>query len=111
MLDNLSQDYARTARAKGMSERTVVLKHVLRNSLIPVVTVIALGIPTIFGGAIVTEQVFKVNGIGAALIGAIHASDLPMVQTLTFIFAVLIVLFNLIADVLYGLLDPRIRYD
>jgi peptide/nickel transport system permease protein len=111
MLENLSQDYARTARAKGMSERTVVLKHVLRNSLIPVVTVIALGIPTIFGGAIVTEQVFKVNGIGAALIGAIHASDLPMVQTLTFIFAVLIVLFNLIADVLYGLLDPRIRYD
>ena len=65
----------------------------------------------IFGGAIVTEQVFKVNGIGAALIGAIHASDLPMVQTLTFIFAVLSVLFNLIADVLYGLLDPRIRYD
>jgi peptide/nickel transport system permease protein len=110
-LENLSQDYVRTARAKGMGEGTVVLKHVLRNSLIPVVTVIAIGIPTIFGGAIVTEQVFKVNGIGAALIGAIHANDLPMVQTLTFIFAVLIVLFNLIADVLYGLLDPRIRYE
>ena len=70
-----------------------------------------LGLPTIFGGAIITEQVFKVNGIGAALIGAIHANDLPMVQTLTFIFAVLIVLFNLIADILYGVLDPRIRYD
>ena len=111
MLENLSQDYARTARAKGMTERVVVLKHVLRNSLIPVVTVIALGIPGIFGGAIVTEQVFKVNGIGAALIGAINVSDLPMVQTLTFIFAVLIVLFNLIADILYGILDPRIRYD
>lgn len=111
MLDNLGQDYVRTARAKGMSERVVVLKHVLRNSMIPVVTVIALGIPGIFGGAIITEQVFKVNGIGAALIGAIHANDLPMVQTLTFIFAVLIVLFNLIADVLYGILDPRIRYD
>jgi peptide/nickel transport system permease protein len=111
MLENLGQDYVRTARAKGMSERTVLLKHVLRNSLIPVVTVIALGLPTIFGGAIITEQVFKVNGIGAALIQAIHASDLPMVQTLTFIFAVLIVLFNLIADVLYGVLDPRIRYD
>ncbi len=111
MLENLSQDYVRTARAKGMSEKTVVLKHVLRNSLIPVVTVIALGIPAIFGGAIITEQVFKVNGIGAALIGAIHANDLPMVQTLTFIFAVLIVLFNLIADILYGILDPRIRYD
>jgi peptide/nickel transport system permease protein len=111
MLENLGQDYVRTARAKGLGERTVVLKHVLRNSLIPVVTVIALGLPTIFGGAIITEQVFKVNGIGAALIGAIHGNDLPMVQTLTFIFAVLIVLFNLIADILYGILDPRIRYD
>ncbi|MCW1917886.1 ABC transporter permease [Rhodobacter sp. KR11] len=111
MLENLSQDYVRTARAKGLRERPVVLKHVLRNSLIPVVTVIALGVPSIFGGAIITENVFKVNGIGSALIGAIHANDLPMIQTLTFIFAMLIVLFNLIADVLYGLLDPRIRYD
>jgi peptide/nickel transport system permease protein len=111
VLENLGQDYVRTARAKGMGEGTVVLKHVLRNSLIPVVTIIALGIPSIFGGAIITEQVFRVNGIGAALIGAIHVSDLPMVQTLTFIFAVLIVLFNLVADVLYGILDPRVRYD
>ncbi|UWQ16297.1 ABC transporter permease [Jannaschia sp. M317] len=111
MLDNLNQDYVRTARAKGLRERTVVLVHVLRNSMIPVVTVIALGIPSIFGGAIITEQVFKVNGIGQLLITAIQANDLPMVQTLTFIFAVLIVLFNLIADVLYGILDPRIRYD
>lgn len=111
MLENLGQDYVRTARAKGMTERVVVLKHVLRNSLIPVVTVIALGLPTVFGGAIVTEQIFKINGIGAALIGAIHVSDLPTVQTITFIFAVLIVGFNLIADILYGMLDPRIRYD
>ncbi|CUH62277.1 ABC transporter permease [Thalassobacter stenotrophicus] len=111
MLDNLEQDYVRTARAKGMGERTVVMVHVLRNSMIPVVTVIALGIPAIFGGAIITEQVFKVNGIGQLLITAIQANDLPMVQTLTFIFAVLIVLFNLFADVLYGILDPRIRYD
>ena len=111
MLDNMTQDYVRTARAKGMTERTVVLKHVLRNSMIPVVTVIALGIPSIFGGAIITENLFGVNGIGAALIGAIHANDIPMVQTLAFIFAVLIVIFNLIADVLYGLLDPRIRYE
>ncbi|WP_425052451.1 ABC transporter permease [Psychromarinibacter sp. S121] len=111
MLDNLGQDYVRTARAKGMTESTVVLMHVLRNSMIPVVTVIALGIPSIFGGAIITEQVFKVNGIGQLLITAIQANDMPMVQTLTFIFAVLIVLFNLIADVLYGILDPRIRYD
>ncbi len=111
MLDNLNQDYVRTARAKGLSEKIVVLVHVLRNSMIPVVTIIALGIPAIFGGAIITEQVFKVNGIGQLLITAIEANDLPMVQTLTFIFAILIVLFNLIADILYGILDPRIRYD
>jgi len=111
MLDNLNQDYVRTARAKGLSEKIVVLSHVLRNSLIPVVTVIALGVPAIFGGAIITEQVFKVNGIGQLLITAIQANDLPMVQTLTFIFAILIVFFNLIADLLYGILDPRIRYD
>ncbi|MGB8813266.1 MAG: ABC transporter permease [Paracoccaceae bacterium] len=111
MLENLGQDYVRTARAKGMSERVVLLKHVLRNSLIPVVTVIALEIPGIFGGAIITEQVFKINGIGGLLIGAIYANDLPMVQTVAFIIAVLIVLFNLFADIIYGLLDPRIRYD
>ncbi|MEP2784027.1 MAG: ABC transporter permease [Pseudoruegeria sp.] len=111
MLDNLNQDYVRTARAKGLTEKTVVLAHVLRNSMIPVITVIALGVPQVFGGAIITEQVFKVNGLGQLLITAIQANDLPMVQTLTFIFAILIVLFNLIADVLYGVLDPRIRYD
>lgn len=111
MLDNLNQDYVRTARAKGLGERTVVLVHVLRNSMIPVVTVIALGVPQVFGGAIITEQVFKVNGLGQLLITSIEANDLPMVQTLTFIFALLIVVFNLIADILYGILDPRIRYD
>jgi len=111
MLDNLNQDYVRTARAKGMKEHVVVMVHVLRNSLIPVVTVIALGVPQIFGGAIITEQIFRVNGLGALLIGGIEAADIPLVQTLTFIFAVLIVGFNLIADLLYGILDPRIRYD
>ena len=111
MLENLSQDYARTARAKGMGERTVVLKHVLRNSMIPIITVITLGLPAVFAGAIVTEQVFKINGIGAALIGAIAVNDIPVVQTIAFITAMLIVGFNLIADILYGILDPRIRYD
>jgi peptide/nickel transport system permease protein len=111
MLDNLNEDYVRTARAKGLTENTVLLVHVLRNSLIPVVTVIALGVPQVFGGAIITEQVFKVNGLGQLLIISIQGGDLPTVQTLTFIFAVLIVLFNLIADILYGILDPRIRYD
>ncbi|SEW01270.1 peptide/nickel transport system permease protein [Cognatiyoonia koreensis] len=111
MLDNLSMDYVRTARAKGLSESVVVMKHVVRNSMIPVVTVIALGIPAIFGGAIITEQIFKVNGLGQLLIIALQGSDIPMVMTITFLLAVLIVLMNLIADVLYGILDPRIRYD
>jgi peptide/nickel transport system permease protein len=111
MLDNLSQDYVRTARAKGVKEKVVLLSHVLRNSLIPVVTVIALGVPTIFSGAIITEQIFRVNGIGQLLIVAIQGADIPLVQTLTFIFAALIILFNLIADLAYALLDPRIRYD
>lgn len=110
VLDNLPLDYVRTARAKGFREQYVIVAHVLRNSLIPVVTLIALGIPAIFGGAIITEQIFRVNGLGALLIIAIQGSDIPVVQTLTFIFAVLIVLFNLLADVVYGLLDPRIRY-
>jgi peptide/nickel transport system permease protein len=111
VLDNLHQDYVRTARAKGVKESAVLLFHVLRNSLIPVVTVIALGVPTIFSGAIVTEQVFRVNGLGQLLITAIQGGDLPLVQTLTFIFAVLIVLFNLVADLLYGFIDPRISYE
>ena len=111
ILDNLNQDYVRTARSKGLSESIVILVHVLRNSMIPVITVIALNLPLIFGGAIITEQVFKVNGIGQQLILAIYANDLPTIQTLTFIFAFLIVFFNLVADILYALLDPRIRYE
>ena len=111
MLDNLQQDYVRTARAKGLQERTVVLLHVLRNSMIPVITVIALNIPTVFGGALITEQVFKVNGLGQLLIVAIQGADVPTVQTISVIFAVLIVLFNLVADIAYAFLDPRIRYD
>ncbi|MCB0072269.1 MAG: ABC transporter permease [Caldilineaceae bacterium] len=111
MLDNLPQDYVRTARAKGFRERYVVVRHVLRNSLIPVVTLIALGIPAIFGGAIITEQIFRVNGLGALLINAIYVNDIPLIQTVTFMFAFLIVMFNLVADIVYGFLDPRIRYD
>jgi len=111
ILDNLNLDYVRTARSKGRSEQVVLLIHVLRNSLIPVVTLISLGIPTIFSGAIITEQIFRVNGLGQLLIIAIEGADIPLVQTLTFLFAVLIVVFNLIADVIYGILDPRIRYD
>jgi peptide/nickel transport system permease protein len=111
MLENLGQDYVRTARAKGLNERNVIMRHALRNSLIPVVTLVALGIPQIFQGAIITEQIFRVNGLGQLLILAIEGGDLPTVQALTFIFAVLIVFFNLFADILYALLDPRIVYS
>jgi len=110
MLENLNQDYVRTARSKGLNERSVVIRHALRNSLIPVVTLIALGIPQIFQGAIITEQIFRVNGLGQLLILAVQGGDLPTVQTLTFIFALLIVIFNLLADFLYAFLDPRIAY-
>lgn len=111
MLDNLSLDYVRTARAKGLNDRVVILRHVVSNSLIPVITLIALGIPTIFAGAIVTENLFRVNGLGALLITSIQNSDTPVVMALTFIFAILTVVFNLVADVLYGVLDPRVRFS
>jgi len=110
-LDNLNQEYVRTARSKGLSESKVINVHVMRNSLIPVVTLLALTIPGVIGGAIITETVFRINGIGQLLITSIRNGDVPMVQTITFFSAFLVVLFNLIADALYGLLDPRIRYE
>ena len=110
-LDNLNQEYVRTARSKGLSESTVVNVHVMRNSMIPVVTLLALTIPGIIGGAILTETVFRINGIGQLLITSIRGKDVPMVQTITFFSAFMVVVFNLIADAIYGLLDPRIRYD
>ena len=111
VIDNLKLDYVRTARSKGLREWGVVVRHVVRNSLIPVVTLVALGVPGIFGGAIVTEQIFAVNGIGQLLITSLQSNDIPAVQTILIIYAVLVVVFNLIADVLYGVLDPRIRYS
>ncbi len=111
MLENLPLDYVRTARAKGVMERLVVVRHVLRNSLIPVVTLIALGVPAVFGGALITEQIFRVPGIGLLLVDAIQQSDTPVVMGATMMFAVLVVIFNIFADVLYGVLDPRIRYS
>jgi peptide/nickel transport system permease protein len=111
LLENLPLDYVRTARAKGLAEPGVIGRHVLRNSLIPVVTLIALGAPGVFAGAVITEQIFRVPGIGELLIRSIENSDTPVVMAITFIFAVLVLLFNLVADVLYGVLDPRIRYD
>jgi peptide/nickel transport system permease protein len=111
MLDNLNQDYARTARAKGLAERGVVVRHVLRNALVPVVTLIALQLPTVFTGAVVTEQIFRVPGIGSLLISSIQNNDTPVIMAIIMVFSVLVVLFTLIADLLYGVLDPRVRYS
>jgi len=110
VLDVIRLDYVTTARAKGLGERTVVIKHVVRNAMIPVVTLVALQLPAVFGGAIVTEQIFRIPGIGSLLISAILSNDTPVVMAVTFVFACLVVLFNLLADVLYGWLDPRISF-
>ena len=110
MLDVIRLDYVTTARSKGLKERVVVIKHVVRNALIPVVTLVALQMPAVFGGAIVTEQIFRIPGIGSLLIDAILRNDTPVIMAVTFVFACLVILFNLIADLLYGWLDPRISY-
>jgi peptide/nickel transport system permease protein len=111
MLENLPQDYVRTARAKGLAEFRVISRHVVRNSLIPVVTLIALTAPTVFSGALITEQIFRVPGIGSLLITSIQNNDIPVIMAITFTFSVLVVIMNMVADVMYGVLDPRIRYD
>ncbi|MGD1852536.1 MAG: ABC transporter permease [Cyanophyceae cyanobacterium] len=111
VLEQLNQNYVRTAHAKGLKPWLVVNRHILRNALIPVVTLVALDIPAVFTGALVTEQVFRVPGIGSLLIDAIQRSDTPVVMAIAFIYAILIVLFNLIADLLYGILDPRVQYE
>jgi peptide/nickel transport system permease protein len=110
MLDVIRLDYVTTARAKGLGQAKVIVKHVMRNAMIPVVTLIALQMPAVFGGAIVTEQIFRIPGIGSLLISSILSNDTPVVMAVTFVFACLVVLFNLIADVLYGWLDPRISF-
>jgi len=111
VLDVIQLDYVTTARAKGLCEQAVMIKHVLRNALIPIVTLVALEMPAIFGGAIVTEQIFRVPGIGSLLISSILANDTPVIMSITFVFSCLVVLFNLIADLLYGWLDPRVSYS
>ena len=111
MLDVIHQDFVTTARAKGLTERRTILKHVLRNALIPVITIVALQLPGIFTGAVITEQIFRVPGIGSLLITAIQSTDTPVVMAITFVYAMLVVVFNLIADIIYGFLDPRITYS
>jgi peptide/nickel transport system permease protein len=111
VLDVIRLDYVTTARSKGLAERTVITKHVVRNALIPVVTLVALQMPAVFGGAIVTEQIFRIPGIGSLLIDAILRNDTPVIMAVTFVFSCLVIFFNLFADLLYGWLDPRISYS
>jgi peptide/nickel transport system permease protein len=110
VLDVIRLDYVTTARSKGIGERKVIIKHVVRTALIPVVTLVALQMPIVFGGAIVTEQIFRVPGIGSLLISSILANDTPVIMGVTFVFACLVVLFNLLADFVYAWLDPRIAF-
>jgi len=110
VLDVVRLDYVTTARSKGLSERVVVMKHVVRNALIPVVTLVALQLPAVFGGAIVTEQIFRIPGIGSLLIDSILRNDTPVIMSVTFVLAGLVLIFNLLADLLYAWLDPRISY-
>ena len=111
MLEVVGQDYIRTARAKGLSERSIVLRHALRNALIPIVTLFGLSLPQLFSGAVVVETIFAWPGMGRQIITAIFTQDMPMLTACFFFFALLVVLGNLLADVLYAVVDPRIRFS
>ena len=110
MLDVLGEDYVRTARSKGLSETVVVLKHALRNALVPIVTVLGLTVALMIGGAVVTETVFGLPGVGNLVVSAVLRRDYPVIQTLVLLFSLEFILINLIVDLLYGLINPTIRY-
>jgi len=111
ILETLRSDYTRTARAKGLSERTVIVTHVLRNALIPTVTLLGISIGFLMGGTVIVERVFALPGAGALLVDSISARDYPVVQAATLIFAAIIILVNLLTDIIYSFLDPRVRFD
>jgi peptide/nickel transport system permease protein len=111
LLEVIRQDYIRTARAKGLSERKVIFKHAMRNAMIPIVTLFGLTIPFLMGGAVLIETIFAWPGMGRVIVTAIFQRDYPVVMAAAFLFAVFVVLGNLLADVLYAVVDPRIRYD
>ena len=111
VLDVIRLDYVTTAKSKGLPKKIIMTKHVLRNALIPVVTLVALQMPAIFGGAIVTEQIFRIPGIGSLLISSMLANDTPVIMAVTFVFSALVIVCNLLADLIYGWLDPRISFS
>jgi peptide/nickel transport system permease protein len=110
MLEVMRQDYIRTARSKGLSGLPVIYRHALRNALIPVVTVLGLQVPAILGGSIIMESIFNLPGTGRFMLNAIQERDYPLIQATTLVFAIIVMFTNLFVDLLYGLLDPRIRY-
>ena len=111
MLEQIRQDYVRTARAKGLDERVVVFKHAMRNALIPVVTLLGLYIPFLISGAVLIETIFAWPGMGRTIVTAIFQRDYPVVLATAFVISVMVILGNLIADVLYSIVDPRIRVE
>jgi peptide/nickel transport system permease protein len=111
MLDVLDQDYVRTARAKGVRKPVIIVKHVLRNALLPVVTLLGLSIAALLGGAIIIENVFALQGLGTLALGAVSQRDFPVVEGTTFLFALILVTANLLVDIVYALIDPRIHYS
>ncbi len=111
LLEVIRQDYLRTARAKGLKERVVIYKHALRNAMMPIVTLLGFQIPIIFSGAIITESVFSYPGLGLLGIEAVHSRNYPLMMGINLMFAVLVFAGNILADIFYALVDPRIRYD
>ena len=111
MLEVMHSDYLRTAKAKGLPRRTIIVKHALRNALIPIVTLLSLNIAFIIGGAIITESIFGWPGIGRLYLGAIQAVDYPTIMAVVMAIGIGVVVMNIVADILYGVLDPRVRYD
>src|SRR3972149_4253030 len=109
MLEVLRQDYIRTAQAKGLSQRTVVYGHALRNALLPIITVIGIGLPNIIAGTVIFEQIFLIPGMGRYLIEAIGNRDYPVIQGLNFVFALLLMISIVLVDISYAIVDPRIR--
>lgn len=110
MLEVISQDYIRTAWSKGLSERRVIMKHALKNGLIPVITLIGVSVGILLGGSVLVEQIFAIPGVGRLLVSSIFSQDYQVIQAITLVIAVAILLINLLVDISYGWLDPRIRY-
>ena len=111
VLDVLQEDYVRTARAKGARERVVMTAHVLQNAMIPVITRIGMMIPFLVGGAVVTEQIFAWPGLGSLMVLSINSRDYPVIMGITVFIAAAVLIGNIIVDLIYGLLDPKIRYS